>query len=597
MDFKTEHLLIGGVPAVLYGSQAAQGYLFLHGQMGCKEEAEAFAQVVCHKGRQVLSIDLPGHGARRGQGGELLPWTAVPEIQTALDWAARRWDSVSLRANSIGAYLAMLAWEDPARALLVSPVLDMEGLILTMMGWAGVTEEKLRAQGEIPTSFGQTLSWDYLVWVREHPAHTWRCPTRILYGSGDSMTPRRTAEAYARRHNAELTVTEGGEHWFHTPEQLAALRKWEERAMNTEECLICGAPLEYLTRDEDMECAICHRWEPSKTRCAQGHYVCSDCHTQGMDSIFGLCLAETSADPVAIVRRMVELPFCHTHGPEHHVMVGAALLTAYRNAGGRLELERALQEMYRRGKEVPGGACGFWGACGAGISAGQFLAIATESTPLAQEPWGLSNQMTARALDSIGRVGGPRCCKRDSWLAILAAVDFVRERLGVEMARTVPVCPYSRHNSQCIGSRCPFSAVNRKKPTVAFLCVHNSCRSQMAEALGRRLAGEVFRSVSAGTQPSGRINPDAVRLMKQVYGIDMEEDQYSKPLSQLPAVDLVVTMGCQVQCPALPCSHREDWGLEDPSGQEDRAFLSVMAQIEEKVLDLKRRIQADRQML
>ena len=123
----------------------------------------------------------------------------------------------------------MLAWEDPARALLVSPVLDMEGLILTMMGWAGVTEEKLRAQGEIPTSFGQTLSWDYLVWVREHPAHTWRCPTRILYGSGDSMTPRRTAEAYARRHHAELTVTEGGEHWFHTPEQLAALRKWEER--------------------------------------------------------------------------------------------------------------------------------------------------------------------------------------------------------------------------------------------------------------------------------------------------------------------------------------------------------------------------------
>ena len=88
--------------------------------------------------------------------------------------------------------------------------------------------------------------------------------------------------------------------------------------------------------------------------------------------------------------------------------------------------------------------------------------------------------MTARALDSIGRVGGPRCCKRDSWLAILAAVDFVRERLRVEMERTVPVCPYSRHNSQCIGSRCPFWAVNRKKPTVAFLCVHNSCRSQMA---------------------------------------------------------------------------------------------------------------------
>ena len=226
---KTEHLLTGGIPAVLYGSAAAQGYLFLHGQMGGKEEAEEVAQVVCPKGRQVLSIDLPGHGERRDRGGELLPWTAVPEIQTALDWAGRRWESVSLRANSIGAYLAMLAWEDPARALLVSPILDMEELIRTMMGWAGVTEEELRARGEIPTSFGQTLSWEYLTWVQKHPVHTWSCPIRILYGSGDSMMPRRTAEEYARRHNAELTVAEGGEHWFHTPEQLAAMREWAER--------------------------------------------------------------------------------------------------------------------------------------------------------------------------------------------------------------------------------------------------------------------------------------------------------------------------------------------------------------------------------
>ena len=119
-----------------------------------------------------------------------------------------------------------------------------------------------------------------------------------------------------------------------------------------------------------MECAICHKREASKTRCVNGHYVCSDCHTQGMDSIFGLCLTETSADPIAIIRRMMDLPFCHMHGPEHHVMVGAALLTAYKNAGGPLELERALGEMYRRGKEVPGGACGFWGACGAGDQRG-----------------------------------------------------------------------------------------------------------------------------------------------------------------------------------------------------------------------------------
>ena len=122
-----------------------------------------------------------------------------------------------------------------------------------------------------------------------------------------------------------------------------------------EECLICKAPLEYLTQDQVMECAICHKKEPSKTRCVNGHYVCSDCHTQGMDSIFGLCLAETSTDPIAIVRKMMDLPFCHMHGPEHHVMVGAALLTAYKNAGGRLELEKALHEIYSRGKRSPAG--------------------------------------------------------------------------------------------------------------------------------------------------------------------------------------------------------------------------------------------------
>ena len=212
-----------------------------------------------------------------------------------------------------------------------------------------------------------------------------------------------------------------------------------------------------------MECAICRKKELSKTRCIHGHYVCSDCHTEGMDAIFSVCLSETSTDPMKIIRRMMDMPFCHMHGPEHHVMVGAALLTAYKNAGGAIELSDALQEMYRRGKAVPGGACGFWGACGAGISAGQFMAIATGSTPLAKEQWGLSNRMTAAALSSIGQVGGPRCCKRDSWLSILAAVDFVREHLGIKMERSIPVCSHSRKNQQCIGKRCPFSEVHHEK--------------------------------------------------------------------------------------------------------------------------------------
>ena len=108
------------------------------------------------------------------------------------------------------------------------PIVDMERLILTMMGWAGVSEEQLKEQGEIATSFGQTLSWTYLCWVREHPVHHWDCPICILYGSGDNMTPRHTVEEYTHQHNAKLTVLEGGEHWFHTPEQHTALQKWEE---------------------------------------------------------------------------------------------------------------------------------------------------------------------------------------------------------------------------------------------------------------------------------------------------------------------------------------------------------------------------------
>lgn len=132
----------------------------------------------------------------------------------------------------------------------------------------------------------------------------------------------------------------------------------------------------------------------------------------------------------------------------------------------------------------------------------------------------------------------------------------------------------------------------KHKYRVAFVCVHNSCRSQMAEALGRLLADDVFESCSAGTAIKGQINPDAVRLMKAHYGIDMTKDQFPKLLEAVGAVDIVITMGCGVQCPSLPCKHREDWGLEDPTGKSDAAFMAVMAVIEAKVCDLKQRIEA-----
>ena len=124
------------------------------------------------------------------------------------------------------------------------------------------------------------------------------------------------------------------------------------------------------------------------------------------------------------------------------------------------------------------------------------------------------------------------------------------------------------------------------KPKVAFICTHNSCRSQMAEALCRKYAGDVLECYSAGTDIADRINPDAVRIMMRLYNIDMQM-QYPKRLQDLPAVDIVVTMGCGVQCPVMPCSRREDWGLDDPTGKDDAAFEETAKKIEKKIQLLK----------
>ena len=223
-----------------------------------------------------------------------------------------------------------------------------------------------------------------------------------------------------------------------------------------EECLICKAPLEYLDADEEMECRLCHKKQHSKTRCGNGHFVCDECHTGGMDELFSLCLSSTSVNPIEILEKMMSMPSCHMHGPEHHTMVGAALLTACKNAGGDIDLTAALSEMQKRGKQVPGGVCGFWGACGAGISAGMYVSIVLKSTPLAKEAWGLSNRMTAKALEAIGKNGGPRCCKRDSYLAVLEAVKFTREHLGIEMEAGEITCSRSHRNNQCLREGCPF---------------------------------------------------------------------------------------------------------------------------------------------
>lgn len=131
-----------------------------------------------------------------------------------------------------------------------------------------------------------------------------------------------------------------------------------------------------------------------------------------------------------------------------------------------------------------------------------------------------------------------------------------------------------------------------KKPKVAFLCVHNSCRSQIAEALGKHLSSNVFESYSAGTETKPQINQDAVRLMKQKYQIDMEKTQYSKRLSEIPQADIVITMGCNVNCPIIPCKYREDWGLNDPTGKDDVEFSKTIHKIHSNVLELAKKVES-----
>ncbi len=127
------------------------------------------------------------------------------------------------------------------------------------------------------------------------------------------------------------------------------------------------------------------------------------------------------------------------------------------------------------------------------------------------------------------------------------------------------------------------------KKKVAFICVHNSCRSQIAEALGKHLAGDVFDSYSAGTETKPRINQDAVRLMKETYGIDMEADgQHSKLISEIPKVDMAISMGCNVGCPFIGKEFDDNWGIEDPTGKSDEEFMLVIRQIEEKIRELRR---------
>ncbi|OFX21383.1 MAG: hypothetical protein A2V77_07925 [Anaeromyxobacter sp. RBG_16_69_14] len=223
-------------------------------------------------------------------------------------------------------------------------------------------------------------------------------------------------------------------------------------------CLVCGEELIYLAVAELVRCAHCDVAASSAARCPAGHYICDGCHSgSAKDVIESVCAATEEQDPIAIARALMRHPALELHGPEHHFLVPAALLAAFSNV--RSEGDRRagrVAEARRRSEPIAGGFCGLQGACGAGIGAGTFVAIVTGSSPLRGAERGLANRMTAEALAIIGATNGPRCCKRDSSLAILAAARFAREHLGVYLPVLSQPCQFSERNRQCAGEACPF---------------------------------------------------------------------------------------------------------------------------------------------
>ena len=189
--------------------------IYVHGKGGSAEEAAHYRKLFPEA--EVIGFDY--HAAA--------PWEAKEEFPQFFAEQRKRCDSLTLVANSIGAYFSMSSLEEALidRAYLISPVVDMEKLICNMMLWAGVSEQALAEKQEIPTKFGETLSWKYLTYVREHPI-SWHIPTRILYGAHDDLTSLETISAFARQSGAELTVMPDGEHWFHTEQQMQFLDRW-----------------------------------------------------------------------------------------------------------------------------------------------------------------------------------------------------------------------------------------------------------------------------------------------------------------------------------------------------------------------------------
>ena len=226
-------------------------------------------------------------------------------------------------------------------------------------------------------------------------------------------------------------------------------------------CLFCGKELIYLKEAEELNCIFCNRVFPTQARCVDRHFVCDACHAlSANDLIERFTIESSSKNPMEMALTLMKSPALKMHGPEHHFLVPAVLISAFYNtrAGEQDEKEKKVKQARKRSENVLGGFCGFYGDCGAAVGTGIAVSVLTGATPLSRKEWRLSNLMTAKSLLEIANAGGPRCCKRNSFLAIQEAVSFIKEGFGVEVGWSTEKlkCQFHSLNKECRKRDCRF---------------------------------------------------------------------------------------------------------------------------------------------
>jgi hypothetical protein len=224
-------------------------------------------------------------------------------------------------------------------------------------------------------------------------------------------------------------------------------------------CLVCGAELKYENDYRKMKCVFCGKTFDSNVSCLNGHFICDACHSlPAGDFIAQFCIASSSKNPIEQAIELMRDPRVKMHGPEHHFLVPAVLLSSYYNATGEVDnKEEKIRIAQKRAANILGGFCGFYGDCGAAVGVGIFISVLTGSTPLSVREWQLSNLGTAYSLLAIAEKGGPRCCKRNSFLAIQEATKFVQEHFKVSLPTSNDIkCEFNNMNKECIKEKCSF---------------------------------------------------------------------------------------------------------------------------------------------